>query len=156
MDDKTPAAPPRPTALNVQAQHVRPVEHAILIKPEKLSQARSKGGILIPHNAQERSVKVGRVIAQGPGRFNPTINGCLPMPCAVGDLVLVSDIGTVNATLDGEVYWVTEGNQIIAVIGQADEVDDDGKAAASHASQTAHGSVAGLVVPNGAGYRNRA
>ena len=64
--------------------NIKPLSDRILVK--RLKKATSKGGILLPDSAQEKS-KQGEVVAVGPGKYDE--DGHLqPMEVKKGDQVL--------------------------------------------------------------------
>lgn len=75
----------------------------------------SKGGIIIPDNAQEKAQE-GRVLAVGPGITND--NGVLlPLTVKQGDVVLFKKWSGTELTIEGsEVVVVTE-HEIIGIVG---------------------------------------
>lgn len=96
--------------------------------PEEMS----KGGIYIPHEAQVRET-IGTVLAVGPGEFYDlydfggvaaeAIVRRRPMQYAVGDRVVYSRYAGVDINMGGTVYQVMRQQEIIGILGRADDRD---------------------------------
>lgn len=94
-------------------ENIKPLRHRVLIKRDKIS--KTKGGILIPDSAQERS-RQGEVLAVGPGKIDE--DGKLnSVSIAVGQRVLFSSYSgvEVESTDDAE-YLVLSEDDVLATI----------------------------------------
>jgi chaperonin GroES len=80
-------------------------------KAEK--EAATKSGILLAENAKE-AVNMGKVLAVGPGKM---VEGKLmPMPCAVGQTVVIPEYGGMKLKLGGEDYMVYRDDDLIGIV----------------------------------------
>lgn len=93
-------------------KNLQPLGNRVVIK--RSSSPVSKGGILLPEAAQEKS-KTGEVIAVGPGKLLE--NGkLLPIQLKNGDKVLFSSYAGSAVNMDDELLVMNE-DDILAIIG---------------------------------------
>ena len=75
----------------------------------------SKGGIVLPDNAEKEKPVKGKVLAVGPGKLLE--NGSTqPMAVKVGDMVLFKKYGPDEIEMDGKKYLVGDEDDILAII----------------------------------------
>lgn len=86
------------------------------------------GGVIVRPEAYQYHVKIGRVVATGPGGYEDGHGWLLP-PARVGDIVLFlgawqgDDLPLELGTDDGKAYRVLDAYQIAAVVeGDEDEI----------------------------------
>ncbi len=90
---------------------LKPMGNMVLIKPGAKEEM-SKGGIVIPDTAQEKSID-GLVIAVGPGRMAK--DGTREkLDVKVGDIVIYPKFGGTEYKIEGEDYVILPENQILA------------------------------------------
>lgn len=97
----------------------RPLGNKVLIERVAAKEF-SKGGIIIPGNAQEAPVE-GFVRAAGPGKLeamtgDPVNDIPRRMPVAVGDRVLFGKFAGSEVQLNGEKYVLMDADDILGVI----------------------------------------
>jgi len=91
---------------------IRPLENRVVA--QRLEEETLKGGIILPDSAKKKQESV-RIVAIGPGKT--TDDGKLiPMPVAVGDIVLMDKYAGQEVTLDGEDYVIVKAEDIIAIV----------------------------------------
>ena len=83
----------------------------VLVKPGKKEEV-SKGGIVIPDTAQEKSQE-GEVVAIGPGRVDKD-GKREKMNVKPGDIIIFPKFGGTEYKIEGEDYIFLPENQIIA------------------------------------------
>jgi chaperonin GroES len=94
----------------------KPLSNRVLIEPvaeEKMS----KGGIVLPDNADKKKQSRGTVIAVGPGKVNDK-GERMPMAVAIGQSVLFKEPwGEENKIEDGDKkYFLVEEEDVLAII----------------------------------------
>lgn len=93
------------------AFRLQPLANHVVIKPGKQEEV-TKGGIVIPDAAQEKSQE-GEIVAVGPGRL--TKDGKREqLDVKAGDWVVYPKFGGFEYKLEGESYIVLPETQIIA------------------------------------------
>lgn len=93
---------------------LQPLQNFVIVKPGG-SEEVSKGGIVIPDTAQEKSQE-GTVIAVGPGRIGKD-NKHEQMSVKVGDVVIYPKFAnTAEYKVEGETYLFIPDSQIIAKV----------------------------------------
>jgi chaperonin GroES len=92
---------------------VRPLHDRILVKRIE-SEAKTKGGIIIPDTAKEKPQE-GQVIAVGPGRVNDE-GKVTPLDVKKGDKVLFGKYSGSEITLDGEEHLIIREDDVLAVL----------------------------------------
>jgi len=93
---------------------LQPLQNFVIVKPGG-SEGVSKGGIVIPDTAQEKSQE-GTIIAVGPGRIVKD-GKHEKMGVSVGDVVLYPKFAnTAEYKVEGEIYLFIPEPQIIAIV----------------------------------------
>ena len=93
--------------------NIKPRSDVVIIRPYK--QIVSRGGVIIPRDADQFHEDVGEIVACGPGRIHD--NGYQePMTVKPGDMVLFSTNGHQVTTLEGEELIVLRQESIIGVL----------------------------------------
>jgi chaperonin GroES len=92
---------------------IRPIKDCILVKRDK-QEERSKGGIIIPDAAKEKSVEatvlaVGSGVLLQDGRIHP-------LDVKQGDRVLLGKYGGVEVKVDGEDLLMLREAEVLGVI----------------------------------------
>jgi len=91
---------------------LRPLGDRIVVKPGKEEEV-TRGGIVLPDTARKKP-REGDVLAVGPGKMLE--NGeRAPMEVSVGDLVIYSEYGGTEITVDGEELVILDEGSILAV-----------------------------------------
>jgi chaperonin GroES len=91
---------------------LRPLGDRIVVKPGKEEEV-TRGGIVLPDSAKKRP-RQGEVLAVGPGKLLETGERA-PMEIAVGDVVLYSEYGGTEITLEGVDYIILDENSVLAI-----------------------------------------
>lgn len=91
----------------------QPLHDVCIIRPHR--EVLSRGGIMIPRNAEEFHEDVGEIVYCGPGQMSDE-GKLLPMFVKPGDKVLFSTHGHQVTKLDGEELIVLRQNSIICVL----------------------------------------
>jgi chaperonin GroES len=92
---------------------VRPLHDRILVKRLE-SEAKTKGGIIIPDTAKEKPQEA-LVVAVGPGRVNDE-GKVTPLDVKKGDKVLFGKYSGSEITLDSEEHLIIREDDILAVL----------------------------------------
>ena len=91
----------------------RPLHDRVVVRRVE-SEAKTKGGIIIPDTAKEKPIE-GKVVAVGKGK--KTDDGKLiALDVKVGDKVLFSKYGGTEVKIDGEEYLIMREDDILGVI----------------------------------------
>ncbi len=91
---------------------LRPLGDRIVVKPSKEEEV-TRGGILLPDTAKKRP-REGAVVAAGPGKLLE--NGeRAPLEVAVGDVVVYSEYGGTEVTVEGTDYIILGEDSVLAV-----------------------------------------
>ena len=97
---------------------IRPLHDRIVIKRLE-TEAKTKGGIIIPDSAKEKPIE-GRVVAVGNGKLLK--NGTLrPLDVKVGDTVLIGKYSGNEVKLDGEEHVLIREDDVLAVTSRDTE-----------------------------------
>ena len=91
----------------------RPLQDRVLIEPMEQAE-RSKGGVIIPDTAKEKSVE-GRVLAVGPGARDES-GRLQPLDIKVGDIVLYGKWSGTEVKVDGEDLLIVKEADVMGVI----------------------------------------
>jgi chaperonin GroES len=91
----------------------RPLHDRILVKRLE-SEAKTKGGIIIPDTAKEKPQEA-LVVAVGPGRVNDE-GKVTPLDVKKGDKVLFGKYSGNEITLDGEEHLIIREEDVLAVL----------------------------------------
>ena len=92
---------------------LKPLGNRVLA--QRLEQAETmKGGIMLPESAKKKQ-ETARVVAVGPGKKldDGTV---LPMPVAVGDVILMDKYAGQEVSIDDEEFLILKADDIIAII----------------------------------------
>ncbi|MFW7377671.1 MAG: co-chaperone GroES [Oligoflexus sp.] len=92
---------------------IRPLHDRVVIKREDLDE-KSRGGIIIPDNAQEKPIK-GRVVVVGNGRINDD-GSVRPVDVKEGQIVIFNKYAGVEIELDGEQHLILKEDEILGII----------------------------------------
>jgi co-chaperonin GroES (HSP10) len=93
----------------------------IIIQPLPQSEM-SIAGFIIPDMGKE-TPEFGKVISVGPGVMN-VFGKFLPNTSKVGDIVVIPRIGSFNFTFEGEDYFITREQELLAGI-EEEEYEGD-------------------------------
>jgi len=97
----------------------RPLHDRILVRRIE-SDARTRGGIIIPDTAKEKPQE-GQVVAVGPG-VRDAQGKLHPIPLNIGDRILFAKWGGTEIKLDGEDLLILKESDVLGVIAlQAEE-----------------------------------
>jgi len=88
---------------------LEPLGNIVVIRPG-LKEDVSKGGVIIPDAAQEKSSE-GEVVAVGPGRITPD-GKREEMDVKVGDTVIYPKFGGTEYKMEGEDFFFMPANQL--------------------------------------------
>jgi chaperonin GroES len=91
----------------------RPLHDRILVKRID-SEAKTKGGIIIPDTAKEKPQEA-LVVSVGPGRVNDD-GKVVPLDVKKGDKVLFGKYSGSEVTLDGEEHLIIREEDVLAVL----------------------------------------
>jgi chaperonin GroES len=95
---------------------INPLADRVVLKVVDVAEEKTKGGILLPDTAKEKSQK-GEIVAVGPGRVLD--NGTRLEPgVKVGDKVIFSKYSGNEIKLDGEEYLILEERNILAIVAE--------------------------------------
>ena len=92
----------------------RPLHDRILVKRLE-SEAKTKGGIIIPDTAKEKPQEA-LVVAVGPGRVNDE-GKVTPLDVKKGDKVLFGKYSGTEVKVDGQEILVVKEDDILAILG---------------------------------------
>ncbi len=91
---------------------IQPLENRVVIEP--LEKESKPGGIIIPHDAKEKSME-GIIVAVGSGLMS--LNGeIIKMVLAVGDTVLYSKFVGTEVTYKGEDFLIMKESEVLAIL----------------------------------------
>jgi chaperonin GroES len=91
---------------------LRPLGDRIVVKPGPQEEV-TKGGIVLPDTAKKKP-REGEVMAVGPGKLLE--NGeRAPLEVKVGDVVVYSEYGGTEITLEGEDYVILDEGSVLAI-----------------------------------------
>jgi chaperonin GroES len=91
---------------------LRPLGDRIVVKPGKEEEV-TRGGIVLPDTARKKP-REGEVLAVGPGKILDSGERA-PMEVSVGDVVIYSEYGGTEITVDGEELVILDESSILAV-----------------------------------------
>jgi chaperonin GroES len=92
---------------------LKPVHGHVVLKPIEEEELMA-GNIVIPDMGKEKP-EMAEVIAISP-IFNFNTDNEVPLFIKVGDKVLIPKMGVQTVTLEGEDYYITQQNSIIAIL----------------------------------------
>lgn len=91
---------------------LRPLGDRIVVKPSKEEEV-TRGGIVLPDTARKRP-REGEVIAVGSGKLLE--NGeRAPLEVKVGDVVVYSEYGGTEVTINGTDYIILDEGSVLAI-----------------------------------------
>jgi chaperonin GroES len=91
---------------------LRPLGDRIVVKPGKEEEV-TRGGIVLPDSARKKP-REGEVLAVGPGKMLD--NGeRAPMEVSVGDVVVYSEYGGTEITVDGQDFVILDEGSVLAI-----------------------------------------
>jgi chaperonin GroES len=73
-----------------------------------------RGGIILPDSAKKKQ-ESAKVVAVGPGALTEE-GKLLPMPVAVGDVILMDKYAGQEVTIDGDDYVIVKAEDIVAIV----------------------------------------
>lgn len=73
-----------------------------------------RGGIILPDSAKKKQ-ETAKVVAVGPGALTEE-GKLLPMPVAVGDVILMDKYAGQEVTIDGDDYVIVKAEDIVAIV----------------------------------------
>ena len=91
---------------------LKPLGDRIVVRPNPEEEV-TKGGIVLPDTAKKRP-REGEVVAAGPGKLLE--NGQrAALEVAVGDVVVYSEYGGTEVTVDGTEYIILDEGSVLAI-----------------------------------------
>ena len=94
---------------------IRPLSNKVVIKPPKIEEKTTGGGIIVPVFAQQAEDQIGEVIAVGNGKVMD--NGIVwPMEVKIGDKVMFGQYAGQDIMLDGIKCKIMAETDIVAAI----------------------------------------
>ena len=96
-----------------EKQKLRPLYDRVLVKRIE-SEAKTKGGIIIPDNAKEKPLE-GEIVAAGNGRVleDGTVR---PLTVKVGDRVLFAKYAETEVKVGGETWLLLREDDLLGII----------------------------------------
>ena len=91
---------------------LRPLGDRIVVKPGPEEEV-TKGGIVLPDTARKKP-REGEVIAAGPGKLLES-GARAPLEVKVGDVVIYSEYGGTEITIDREDYMILDEGSVLAI-----------------------------------------
>ena len=99
------------SVVSAVARRIAPLFDRVLIQ-RAAAERKTKGGLLIPETAQAKTNE-GLVVAVGPGaRADSGLS--IPLTVAVGDRVLLPDLGGLKLEVDGEEFQMFRESDLVA------------------------------------------
>jgi chaperonin GroES len=95
------------------AMKIRPLSDRLLVQRLE-EEDKSAGGIIIPDSAKEKQAQ-GTVIAVGPGKLDDS-GKRVKLHVKKGDVVLFSQYGGTDVTLDGTNYLIMREDDILGIV----------------------------------------
>ena len=92
---------------------IRPLQDRVIVKRIE-EEEKSKGGIIIPDTAKEKSQE-GRVVAVGKGKVNED-GKITPLDVKVNDRVLFGKYSGTEINIDGEEHLIMREEDILGVL----------------------------------------
>lgn len=92
---------------------LKPIHGHVVLRPIEEEELMA-GSIIIPDMGREKPemaevIEVSQI-------FNFNTDNLVPLEVKVGDKVLIPKMGAQTITLEGEEYYITQQNQIIAIL----------------------------------------
>ena len=99
------------SVVSAAARRISPLFDRVLVQ-RAMAERKTKGGLLIPEAAQAKTNE-GVVVAVGPGgRADSGLS--LPLTVAVGDRVLLPELGGIKLEVDGEEFQMFRETDLVA------------------------------------------
>lgn len=92
---------------------LRPLGNRVLVKRLE-AEASVKGGIILPDSAKKKQ-ETAEVIAIGNGKKDKS-GKLIPMPVAVGDVILMDKYSSQEVTLNDEEFLIVRAEDIVAIV----------------------------------------
>jgi chaperonin GroES len=89
------------------------VFNSIIVKPQTQEET-TYGNIIVPDLGKEKNL-VGTIVSVGPG-YHCATGEFVPTTLKVGQKVILPQMGPTKIEFDGEEYFGTAENQVIAII----------------------------------------
>ena len=93
--------------------NIKPLDNRVVIKPIE-AESKTKGGIVLPDTAKEKSQK-GEIVAAGPGRLLDSGERA-KMGVSKGDKVLFGKYAGTEVKIDGQDYVIMKEDEILGKI----------------------------------------
>ena len=93
---------------------IRPLQDRVMVKRLENGVEKTKGGIIIPDTAKEKSEQ-GKIVAVGKGRVNDD-GKLMPVGVKVGDTILFGKYSGSEVELDGEEHLIMREEDILGVV----------------------------------------
>jgi len=93
---------------------IQPYFDRVLVK-RQASDEKSSGGILIPGEAQEKSLFC-QVVAVGHGYLDPATGNLVPLKTQVGDVILIGKWSGEETKVDGEDMLIVRESDIVGKV----------------------------------------
>ena len=87
--------------------------NAVIVKPKDESE-QTYGSLYIPDLGKEKNLS-GEIVSIGPGHYSVT-GDFIPTVLKVGQQVILPQMGPTKIEFEGEEYYGTAENQVIAII----------------------------------------
>jgi len=91
-----------------------PIDDRIVVEPVEEADV-TASGIIIPDTGKEKSQK-GKVIAVGPGKFDPHSGKRIEMPVKKDDIVLFKKYGPDEVKIDNKDFYILEVSDVLAIV----------------------------------------
>jgi len=93
--------------------NIKPLDNRVVIRPIE-SESKTKGGIVLPDTAKEKSQK-GEIVSAGPGRLLDSGERA-KMSVQKGDKVLFGKYAGTEVKIDGQEYVIMKEDEILGKI----------------------------------------
>ena len=93
---------------------IRPLQDRVMVKRLENGVEKTKGGIIIPDTAKEKS-EHGKIVAVGKGKVNDD-GKLMPVGVKVGDTILFGKYSGSEIKLDGEEHLIMREEDILGVV----------------------------------------
>src|SRR5690242_3091563 len=103
----------RKEKLRGNEMNIKPLDNRVVIKPIE-AESKTKGGIVLPDTAKEKSQK-GEIVAAGPGRLLDSGERA-KMSVSKGDKVLFGKYAGTEVKIDGQEYVIMKEDEILGKI----------------------------------------
>ena len=93
---------------------IRPLQDRVMVKRLENGVEKTKGGIIIPDTAKEKS-EHGKIVAVGKGKANDD-GKVMPLDVKVGDKILFGKYSGSEIKIDGEEHLIMREEDILGVV----------------------------------------